>query len=325
MTQSKKRLLLGAVAAGAALLLAACSSGGSGSSATGSSPKVLGVVALLANDPLNIATINGAKSVADKNGWTIKVTDTQADAAKANAAMTSYATQGVNGIYVLAFATSSIGAGLAAAKSAGIPVASWGGDPAAGIVSTVDNTAVGAATAKALVAATPSPADVLILTFHGGALCVSDGNQFDKYINSKSGYTVTNEEVVAPGQVQSGQSFTTAWLAAHPADGTHYAIVTCWDDPMQGAVAALKQAGRTDVKTFSVNGSAANLKLIQAGDQTASTVPAAFKEGAAAMQNIIDASKAGSSFTPKAISFAPTVITKDNLDQYLKDNPSALN
>lgn len=318
----------------APLALAACSSGATSSDNPSSSAtsggqsnakpvnKVLGVVPLLATDPLNIEAINGAKSVAKKNGWQVKVVDTQANPAQANAAMQTYASQKVGGIYVLAYATSAIGAGMNAARSAGIPVASWGGDPADDIVSTVDNAAVGEAAAKALISDVPAPADVLILTFHGGALCLSDQAQFDKYVNAKTGYKVTKEEVVSPGQVQSGQSFTTAWLASHPKNGHHYAILSCWDDPMQGAIAALKQSGRNDVKTFSVNGEAPNIKLVKSGWQTATVAPAAYQQGVQAMKDIIAATKQGSSFTPNVMDFAPTVVTKENVATFEKSQQS---
>ena len=46
--------------------------------------KTLGIVALLANDALNIAVIAGATDAAKEAGWDVKVTDTQANADQAN-------------------------------------------------------------------------------------------------------------------------------------------------------------------------------------------------------------------------------------------------
>src|SRR5215212_2588333 len=85
--------------------------------------KTLGIVALLANDALNIDVIGGATKAANAAGWDVKVIDTQASADQANAAMSSFAVQKVDAIFVLAFASSAIGSGLEAAKAAGIPVA----------------------------------------------------------------------------------------------------------------------------------------------------------------------------------------------------------
>ncbi len=80
--------------------------------------KTLGIVALLANDALNIDVIAGATDAAKAAGWNVKVIDTQASADKANAAMNTFAVEHVDAIFVLAFASSSIGSGLEAARQA---------------------------------------------------------------------------------------------------------------------------------------------------------------------------------------------------------------
>jgi ribose transport system substrate-binding protein len=93
------------------------------STVSGLEAKTLGIVALIANDALNVAVIAGATDAAKAAGWDVKVVDTQASADQANAGMSSFAVQKVDAIMVLAFASSSIGSGLAAANAAGIPVA----------------------------------------------------------------------------------------------------------------------------------------------------------------------------------------------------------
>src|ERR1700722_14942854 len=105
------------------------------STIAGVEAKTLGIVALIAYDALNVAVIAAAHA-AKAAGWDVKVVDTQASADQANAGMSSFAVQKVYAIMVLAFASSSIGSGLAAANAAGIPVASWGGEIVPGIVVT---------------------------------------------------------------------------------------------------------------------------------------------------------------------------------------------
>ncbi|TIV44696.1 MAG: sugar ABC transporter substrate-binding protein, partial [Mesorhizobium sp.] len=114
-----KRLLLALLTAGTMIVSTAVQA---------QDHKTLGIVALLANDALNIAVIGGATDAAKAAGWDVKVTDTQASADQANAAMNSFAAQHVDAIFVLAFASSSIGSGLAAARDAHIPVGTWGGE-----------------------------------------------------------------------------------------------------------------------------------------------------------------------------------------------------
>ena len=285
--------------------------------------KTLGIVALLANDALNIDVIGGATEAAKAAGWDVKVVDTQASADKANAAMNTLAVEHVDAIFVLAFASSSIGSGLEAARAAHIPVATWGGELVPGIVVTTSGRQVGDDSAKFLLGKVGDSADILALTFHPGKLCIDRGVAFEEAVKGKSDIKVTYSEVTVPGQVQSGNALAQAWLTTHPADGTRkLGIWSCWDEPTTGAVAALRQAGRTDVVTSSVNGSPQALQMVKDGDMTATTWQPAHEEGKQVFQAILDAMAAGDSWTPKVITIAGTVVSSDNVDQFMKDHPS---
>lgn len=259
--------------------------------------KTLGIVALLANDALNIDTIAGATDAATAAGWDVKVIDTQASADLANAAMSSFAVQHVDAIFVLAFASSAIGSGLEAAKAANIPVATWGGEIVDGIVVTTSGQTVGTESADYLLSLIgDSPAEILALTFHPGKLCIDRGQAFDDGVKGKSNIHVTYHEVVVPGQVEDGNAAAANWLTANPAGGDKkLAIWSCWDEPTQGAVAALRQAGRTDVTSVSVNGSPQALQLVKDGDLTASVWQPGYEEGKQVFQAILDSMAAGSS------------------------------
>ena len=292
---------------------------------SGLEAKTLGIVALIANDALNVAVIAGATDAAKAAGWDVKVTDTQASADQANAAMSSFAVQKVDAIFVLAFASSSIGAGMAAANAAGIPVATWGGEIVPGIVVTTSGLTVGEQSAKFLLDKVGDSADILAMTFHPGKLCIDRGVAFDNAVKGKPGLSVTYNEVTVPGQVQNGNAIAQPWLTAHPAGGKKpLAIWACWDEPMQGAVAALRQAGRTDVTTVSINGSPQGLQLVKDGDLTATVWQPAYQEGKAAFEAILDSIKAGKSWKPKTIEIPGVVVTKDNVDKFLAEHPNGL-
>ena len=143
------RKLLVAVAAMACALFAAGSA----------NAKTLGIVALLANDALNIDVIGGATEAAKAAGWNVKVIDTQASADKANAAMNTFVVEHVDAIFVLAFASSSIGSGLEAARQAHIPVAMWGGEIVPGVVVATSGRQVGDDSAKFLLSKVGDNAD----------------------------------------------------------------------------------------------------------------------------------------------------------------------
>ena len=58
-------------------------------------------------------------------------------------------------------------------------------------------------------------------------------------------------------------------------------------------MAALRQDGRTDVTTVSINGSPQGVQLVKDGDMTATVWQPAFAEGEAVFQAILDSIAAG--------------------------------
>lgn len=305
------------------LLFAAAAMACALSTASVANAKTLGIVALLANDALNIDVIGGATEAAKAAGWDVKVIDTQASADQANAAMKTFAVQHVDAMFVLAFASSSIGAGLDAARQAHIPVATWGGEIVPGIVVTTAGRQVGDDSVKYLLSKVGENADILALTFHPGKLCIDRGVAFDEGVKGHEGVHVTYNEITVPGQVQNGNALAQAWLTSHPAGGDRkLGIWSCWDEPMTGAVAAIRQAGRTDVTTVSINGSPQAIQLVKDGDMTATVWQPAYEEGKEAFQAILDSMKAGDSWQPKVITIPGVVVSSDNVDQFMKEHPA---
>ena len=317
-----KRIAISAIAAVVAVTLAACSGGTPVTETPEEESKTLGVVAYIGNNAINQQAIRGATAVAEEAGWDVKITDTQGNADQANAAMTSYATQGVGGILVLVYAATAVGGGLAAAETAGVPVAIWGGGLADGVIATTSNEAVGAASAQALVDAMGDEGDVLALTFHPGKLCLDQGAEFDIAVE-KTNLNVTRNELVVPGQQTSAANFTTAWLGSHPVGG-NYGIWTCWDEPMEGIQSALAQAGRTDVKTFSTNVSAPGILDIQAGIVTAGVWQPAEDEGAALMQAILDFNADSEGWEQQTIKIDGVVLDSTTVDDFIAERPESV-
>ena len=169
--------------------------------------KTLGIVALLANDALNIAVIAGATEAATAAGWDVKVIDTQASADQANAAMNSFVVQKVDAIFVLAFASSSIGSGLAAANAANIPVATWGGEIVPGIVVTTSGLTVGEDSVKYLLSKTGDTGEILAMTFHPGKLCIDRGVAFDQ----GSPASLASTSPIAKSKCRARSSTATPW------------------------------------------------------------------------------------------------------------------
>jgi len=299
--------------------------GTAGSSSAATKQKTLGIVALVASDSLNQAVIKGATEVAKTAGWKVFVTDTQGSPEKANAAMITYSTtQKTDAIMPMAFHSSALSAGLAAAKKAGnIPVASWGGEIAPGIVVTTSALKVGQDSVNALLKDFGTKGSLLELTYHTGVLCYFRQIAIDTKMKTVPGIKVTQNEVAIPGQVQSGSDFTAAWLASHPAGKEPLAIWGTWDEPATGAIAALKQANRTDVKVYGINGGPTALQQIKDGTLQQVVWQDGYTEGKALMQGILDAQKAGKSWKPKVVNVPGVVVTKQTIDAFLTAHPDA--
>ena len=90
-------------------------------------PPLVGIVSISANEANNARYITGAEAAAKEGGWQVSVIDAAGNADQANAAIQNFAQRGAAAIVDMVFPFSSIGAGLDAAKSAKIPVVTWGG------------------------------------------------------------------------------------------------------------------------------------------------------------------------------------------------------
>ena len=320
-----KQKLFVVLAGAAVLALAACSTPAPDSTGDSSGEKTLGIVALVATDALNAAVINGATAAAEEAGWKVVVTDTQGSPDKANAAMTSFSTtQKVDAILVSAFASTSIGGGLASAAAADIPVVSWGGELVDGIIATTSALKVGEDSVNALLDDFGNKGEILALTYHTGVLCLYRGIAFDDAMAKESGITVTANEVAIPGQVEDGTAFTSAWLASHPAGSGDLAVWGAWDEPGMGAIAALKQAGRDDVKVYSINGSPAALQAVKDGTMTQIIWQDGYTEGLELFQAVLDEEAAGDSWESKTIDVPGVLVDADTIDAFLTEHPDAL-
>jgi len=305
------------------LVLTACGGGSSGS--TGSASKVLGIVTISATDSNNAKVIKGAKATAEAQGWTVNVVDAQGNADQANSAIRTFATQKVGMIFDLVFPVTSLGAGLAAARAANIPVATWGGGLADGVVMTTgDGAPFAEPSVKALLSDIGSQGSVLALTYRTGQVCRDREGIFDKAALAVPGVKVTKNEVNIPGFLQDGAKYANAWLAEHPQGSGNLAIWGCWEDPTLGAISALKQQGRTDVKTYGINGSAQALKSVRDGSLTSTVWEDGAKEGATMFSTTLEAINAGAGWKQKTVSVPGVVVDSTSINTFLSQHPDAI-
>jgi ribose transport system substrate-binding protein len=317
-----------AVAGLLALGLAACSvPSGNGAPATGgtSTSKVVGIVTISATDANNARVIAGVTESAKAAGWTVDVVDAAGNADQANSAMRNFVSKGDGMIFDLVFPTSSLGAGLASARQAGVPVATWGGGLGTGVVMTTGDGAPFAQPAtQKMVDDLGGSGSVLALTYRAGQVCRDREGVFDQIMSKSPGVQVSKEEVTIPGFLQDGSRYATAWLAAHPKGSGPLAIWGCWEDPTLGAISALKQQNRTDVKTYGINGSSTAIKAVQDGSLTATVYEDGAAEGKTMFDTTMQAIQAGAGWQPKTVNVPGILVTAQTVGQFVQDHPEAL-
>ncbi|RDL42853.1 sugar ABC transporter substrate-binding protein [Marinomonas piezotolerans] len=93
---------------------------------------------------------------------------------------------------------------------------------------------------------------------------------------------------VIPNTVQQAYSDMTDMLTKYGPDSGLKSVVACWDVPMIGATQAIEAAGRTDVKTYGVDGSPEYVEMVKDPDSQAGAVVVqqAYEIGKQAAQNV---------------------------------------
>ena len=286
--------------------------------------KLLGIVSISATEANNVRYIAGATAAARKDGWTVSVIDAAGSADQANAAIQNFANRGAAAIIDMVFPYSSIGAGLAAAKSAGIPVVTWGGGLGGAVAATNGSGApIAEPVLKKMIADMGGKGSLLALTYRTGEVCRNREKLLDQLLAGDPGIVVTKTEVRIPGMFEDGAQAANAWLASHPSGEGKTAIWGCWDDPAVGAISALRQQGRDDVLVYGVNGNAQAIENIRNGHMTATAWEDSYAEGQA-MVRLLDTIRAsGAKWTPKADEVPAVLVTKDNVQAFLKSHPDA--
>jgi len=286
---------------------------------------LLGMVSISANEANNHRFIQGAEQEAAKKGWETSVIDAAGSADQANAAIQNLVQRKASTIIDLVFPVSSLGAGLAAAREANIPVGTWGGGLGGGVVATNGS---GGPLAEPIIAMAVKDLGgkgaLLELTYHTGEVCRQREQVADAILAKSPDIKVSKNEVRIPGYYQDGAQYAVAWLASHPEGSGPLAIWGCWDDPALGAISALRQQGRTDVKVYGENGNAQALEAVQKGFMTATAWQDSQTEGVKMVDTLDEAVKAGDSWQPEAVEVPAVVLTKDTIDAFLKEHPETI-
>ncbi|MTB89601.1 sugar ABC transporter substrate-binding protein [Aeromicrobium senzhongii] len=314
-----RRIALGATMALAMVTAAAC--GGSSSNSGGDDSFSVGIVRFAPSEVTTEAVINKYTKLAEDEGWEVTTANPDGAVDKAIGAMQDFVQKDVDLIIVSVIESTSLAAGLKSAEAAGIPVASIAGGTADGIVFDLV-VSPGTEVPEAMVANMGGKGRVLALGYKPGLPCQLREDGFNEAVKGTD-ITVDRQEVLIPGQLESGQKFATTWLAKNPKGSEPLSIWACFDDPAMGSIVAAKQAGRDDVKIYGYDGTPPALKALKDGQLAATAAP----DTAGAAQMLFDATpgliEAGVGADAKTEEIPYPIITPETLDQYLADNPGA--
>jgi ribose transport system substrate-binding protein len=287
--------------------------------------KTIGLITFSGTDPSANIVISSAKKKAQELGYEVVVVDAQGQVDQANTAMQNLVQRKVAGIAITVFPVSSLAAGLASTKQAGIPVVTSGGGTGDGVAVNVDDSQ-GEKVTQALIDDNKGEGGVLTLTYLGGRPCQLRLASFNDTVKAKApNLKVDRQAVTVPGQVESATSATLAWLAAHPAGSApNLSIYACFDDPALGAIAALKQTKRSDVKVYSFNGIAPALAAVKDGTMTGTLWFDQNAVGSTLVQVMDKSIKAGNVSTSEQVPAPSVLVTKANYDSFVAEHPDAI-
>ncbi len=307
------------------VLLAAAAATVAAAPAHAADKPLIGLVSIAATEANNVRYINGAKKAAEELGYEVSVVDAAGSADQANAAIQNFVQRGAFAIADLVFPASSIGAGLDAAKQANIPVVTWGGGLGLSVAATNGSGApIAEPVIQKMIDDLGGKGELLALTYRTGEVCRNRETLMDKMLEGHPDIKVTKNEVRIPGYFEDGAQYANAWLASHPPGDEKLAIWGCWDDPAIGAIGSLRSQARDDVKVYGVNGNAQAIENIKNGHMTATAWEDSFTEGYDMVKLLGEIKKAGAGWQPKAVEVPAVLITKETVEDFLKQHPDAV-
>lgn len=155
---------------------------------------------------------------------------------------------------------------LKKARDAGIPVLTIDvGSTNSLNNSTSDNWGIGKDLALQLVSDIGGEGKIVVFNgFYGVTPCAIRYDQLVNVVKYFPKVEIIKPELrdVIPNTVQDAFTQTTAILNRYPEKGSIKAIWSAWDIPQLGATQALTAAGRTEIKTYGVDGSPEILQLV---------------------------------------------------------------
>jgi ribose transport system substrate-binding protein len=315
---------LNAIVTALTMAAAGCSSSGSGR-ATGDddSSYTIGVVRFASSDPASESILNAYVDYAEGQDWEVSAVDSQGAPDKAISGIENYVQKNVDLIVVGIFPSDALAAGVRQAEAAGIPVVSVGGGTSDGVQASLDFGRSNAEdTSRQLIDDLGGQGEVLVLGYQQGLPCLGREEEFMAQVEATD-IQITREEVPIPGAVEAGTQFTQAWLATRAKGEGPLAIWGCFGDPALGAIAALKQANRSDVLVYGHDGSPAAIQAVKSGDLRATSFFDPAAEGGSLGELTPQFIEDGVDAEAQELSPTMHLVTPDSINDFLEQFPEA--
>ncbi|MFK7994820.1 MAG: sugar ABC transporter substrate-binding protein [Granulosicoccus sp.] len=157
--------------------------------------------------------------------------------------------------------------------------------------------------------------------FYSVPVCKIRYDQMKYVMSNFSGIELIEPELkdVAPNTVQQAFADVTDMLTKYDEDSGLKAVWACWDRPSVGATQAIEKAGRTEVKTYGIDGSPDYVEMIADPNSPAAAVAAQqpYKIGKGAAENV--AKYLNGQDVPPITFVSSVLINKANAAELAKD------
>ena len=286
----------------------------------------IGIVSFASSEPTSTLALQGVTAVAKQNGWSVSEIDPNGSESAAISGMQDFVQKKVNVIITAVFPSKGLLAGALAAKSAGIPVVSLSGGTGVGVQTNWDaGTLSGKLIVQKMLHDDGGKGALLAFEYNDGLPCLERQAVLNAALKTAHFSSVVTNQVPIPGQVAAGTSFASAWLADHPSNGEPRTVWGCFDDPVVGAISAIKSAGQTAIKTYGIDASVPALENVLHGTMTATVFLNAYLGGQELARELPTAIANGVNASPKEFSLPATLVDQQNIKAFLKKYPNVLN
>ena len=264
--------------------------------------------------------VDGFTARADELGWEVNVIDTAGDVAAVISRIEDVVTQGVDAI-VINVDPAQIGAGLAAAADAGIPVVGMdaGSDPLVAVNVTSNGYAMAVETSVYVANRLGGEGNVVMFTFDPFPPVQVRGVIADAVFGNYPDIEVIDRITpdVSDGGIADSRAQMEALLAANPEPGSISAVWAAWDQPALGALQAIQAAGR-EGEGIVITGIDANpqaREAIASGGNFEASVAQDFQQIGATTADSVARILAGEDVVQRVVYVPTKLITAANADE----------